>query len=417
MKQKSEIMNKIVVFSLLFFSADTLIFGTNNDRRFIMIRYGVEALILGGLVLQWACKNKVLCGKKEIICLGLSFLVFFTGIYNNDFIMGNAYVIMMLLLGLFVSKSIQLDRFAELFCIYVKIFCLASFFLFLIYIAARDILNMLPIIVNTAGQESHTILLASIPNKFYLNQYRYSGLYREPGVFQMYLIWALMFELFVKKKLNVMNSIIFVISLLMTFSTTAYIALFLLFLCFIVKKGDSQELIIKVSILFLGSGILIYILQFTNILSADGFIFGKFSQANNPSMTARWASVVVNWMMIRKNPIWGNGLTFVDQNYKIYAWDYLGLSVTDNTNMILYLLSTFGIIYGLLFVIGIWCFCGTLTSGKLVQIGLMGIFVVLFIAQNLVFSPITYIFVFYGFGSTKSILKRDKVKNEDCLVV
>ena len=85
---------------------------------------------------------------------------------------------------------------------------------------------------------------------------------------------------------------------------------------------------------------------------------------------------------------------------------YLQLKVSDNTTMLLYMMATLGILFTLLFVAGIWQFCKKMANNTVLQLGLVGVFLVLFIGENLIFSPITYIFVFYGLAEWNRMVKK-----------
>lgn len=405
MEQKVNFLHKIIMFITLFCSADTLLFGSTEDTGWILVRYIMETGIVVWLLGRQVYKKKIAVTGSEICLISMVLLTLCSGIFNRDWRFGYIYIIILLIMGWTISKDIPFETFANYFCEFMKVFSVISVIFFGLYVCLNGLMEILPVVTNTAGREHYTIILASMPTEFYLDQYRNSSFFREPGVFQMYLVWAMMLEVFWKKKINVMNCIVFLTALITTFSTTAYIAVAILVVCYFFKKGDDRDAVIK-KILFVAGGLLlIWVVRYTDLLAPDGIIFGKFTSSGHPSVSARYASFIVNIIMIFKSPLWGNGLSFTGENFSAYAMEYLNLKVSDNTIMVLYMMATLGIIFGILFMIGIWKYCTKITESRMLQFGLLSIFLVLFIGENLIFSPITYIFVFYGFGEWNRVVK------------
>lgn len=405
MEQKVNFLHKIIMFITLFCSADTLLFGSTEDTGWILARYIMETGIVVWLLGRQVYKKKMTVTGSEICLISMVLLTLCSGIFNRDWRFGYLYIIILLIMGWTISKEIPFETFANYFCEFMKVFSVISIIFFGLYVCLNGMMEILPVVTNTAGREHYTIILSSMPTEFYLDQYRNGSFFREPGVFQMYLVWAMMLEVFWKKKMNVMNCIVFLTALITTFSTTAYIAVAMLIICFFLKKGDYRESVIKKILFVIGGILLIVVVRYTDLLAPDGIIFGKFTSAGNPSLSARYASFIVNIILILKNPLLGNGLSFTSENFSAYAMEYLNLKVSDNTIMILYMMATLGIIFGILFMIGIWKYCTKITESRMLQFGLLSIFLVLFIGENLIFSPITYIFVFYGFGEWNRVVK------------
>lgn len=406
MRQQGIFLHKMIMFILLFCSADTLVFGSTADDRFILVRYVMEGMIMLWMLGYTVYKNKIPFDIREKCLISMIFFVLCTCIFNRDLRFGYIYIIMLLTLGWSFSVYISFEEFTGFFCEFMKVFSVISLAFFGLYVGVHQVMEIFPVITNSAGREHYTILLSSMPVEFYLDEYRNAGFFREPGVFQMYLIWAIMFEIFVKKKMSIVNCLIFLVTIITTFSTTAYIAVAMILVIYFIKKGDRRDVLIKRCLLAAGSLLLLGTVLFTDILSPDGIIFRKFTEANNPSVSARVASLIVNMIMTARNPLFGNGLTFTNEQYSNYAMKYLHLEVSDNTTMLLYMMATLGILFTLLFVAGIWQFCKKMAKSTVLQLGLVSIFLVLFVGENLIFSPITYIFVFYGLAEWNRMVKK-----------
>ena len=116
----------IVIYLILFCSADTLIFGSSGNNRLIMLRYVVEAVCLFLLLGIEIYKGKHYVGTREIIFSFMVIMVLCAGIFNNDLRGGNLYIIMLLMLGLLISKLLTLEEFAEYFCSFMKIIAAVS---------------------------------------------------------------------------------------------------------------------------------------------------------------------------------------------------------------------------------------------------------------------------------------------------
>ena len=101
--------------------------------------------------------------------------------------------------------------------------------------------------VNTSGMSFYNLFIVVIPKIYYYSSImvRNFGLFREPGVYQMYIILALIIQLFIFSKPNLKITIMYILVLISTFSTTGYIALLLLLGTYMVKRNKNRNDAIK----------------------------------------------------------------------------------------------------------------------------------------------------------------------------
>ncbi len=71
----------------------------------------------------------------------------------------------------------------------------------------------------------------------------------------------------------------------------------------------------------------------------------------------------------------------------------------QNTNTLLYQYAAHGIPYGILFTLGTYKFANLLSRGeKLIKLSVFIMIVMLYIGENLQYSELPYIIIFYGYG-------------------
>ena len=176
------------------------------------------------------------------------------------------------------------------------------------------------------------------------------GPFREPGVFQLFIVVAVIYELFRKKKSNWIKLVVFIFAIITTFSTTGYIALGVVILAVVLMNKNNmsigqRRLLIGVVIVFVL--LILYLSIFTDlIIKSDGYgsVFGKIlGSYESLSYNTRMASIWTNIKIFFENPIFGKGITYVDNHYSAIASSMYGMSIVDNTNMLFILLARFGL--------------------------------------------------------------------------
>lgn len=387
------VWTKIIIIGLLFANEDVFIFGVWDNMIFrnVPIIIQLIALVYFMFNIRYVKKDENL-----LSLVLLSFIILFTCVVNYDLRFGYLFFIV-LFINCFLCLSLYcLDDILELF---YKAMCLISLYSLLFYfirILIPSLLKIFPVIRNVANVDFYFCGLCNviINHGGLLRNY---GPFREPGVFQMFIIIALAFSLFKRKKMVFSELICLIIALCTTFSTTGYICLFFLMAGFFFHKNSFNKYIRYGVLIFVLIGAF-YLTFYTDLLYKEGYgsVFGKMLGAyNSISMIAREASITVNLKMFLNKPIFGNGLTYVDNNFSIFAFQIYGLLTKDNTNTLLIQLSRFGLMFALIyvvrFIINLWNYFDINVVSKLC---IIISFFALLCGENLSYSFMITMFLF-----------------------
>jgi O-antigen/teichoic acid export membrane protein len=188
---------------------------------------------------------------------------------------------------------------------------------------------------------------------------RIQSVFWEPGLFSSFLLLSMFFEITCEKKIKYYRLVVLFVSLILTMSTFAYLALFVILLTFIDKflKIKAQRLLLLLSGLLFALLVIVFydsIISFlVNLLPS---VFSKL-QSLNSSLTTRMLSPQINFEIFLRSPFFGLGFKGADDLYYslINESDYASL-VDAQTSTSAYYLAVFGIlgfVYTLSFIVGI----------------------------------------------------------------
>ncbi len=208
-------------------------FGTNSIRYFFWIH--VSILLVLFLYLIWNTKsikrNTLYFSLLLITMIILTFLVN----QDNEAIKYVYNIFVILLCALFCQKV----RCQDFFKAYVNIVCyiaLVAIILFTLWMVAAPVVKLFPSITNESGIRYYFAGLGFLEELDAGVLPRMYGIFREPGVFTCYLILALIMDLYFTEQLNIKRVLILSLGSLLTFSTAAYILLFMLLVGYFTKQ-------------------------------------------------------------------------------------------------------------------------------------------------------------------------------------
>lgn len=397
-QKKDGILKYIIsIFVLIYVSPETLLFGTNNNEQIKNVGY-VIIFLLSLYWILYSCKNNIKKGKNQtytlVVLITLSIVSMSLSV---DFSIKYFYECMVLILASFFCVNVSFDIFCKY---YSKImFCLAlcSVITFVIYEIAYSVLEIFPLIENTGGHEFYNMGLSFVQKKMMYYSHRNYGVFREPGVYVFYLIFAVIIELFYNNEISAKKIVTLSLATFLTFSTAGWIILFFVFFIYLLLinktlNSGRKKFILSIMI-FIG---VFYILRNQNFV--DEFIFHKFSEGNS-SKASRFDSLWLNLRMLTSNPhgfITGLGYSYVENNFEIFADKYNSFA-TDNTNTIFRMLAIHGVPYVLIIVSLLANFIKKFSEQKNVVVFLFLIFLGLLFNENYMLNPILYIMTFYSF--------------------
>lgn len=379
---------------LLFFiiyATDAAIVNTNSDRIWARIAW-IGILILTFIYVpkaHYTSKDKTYLGTFSLAILASMFV---TEGFDVNFIQR----IVLLWFSLAIVSIVDYDRLMNT---YIKIMRFIALFSMICFMLA-PILTALPLPRMQTGDVSYVSLFFT--NISTHNDRNY-GPFWEPGAFQLYLNWAIFYELRNMKRFKLSDIVIFVLCILTTKSTGGIVILAMMFIYYLlfakhdIRDRKSKRLLfwVKIFIILLSiAGISAFIL----VPELYDTVFGKLvalkensteiNSANVSSMT-RLLSMPASISAFRMKPLFGWG---IDGLKGIIMLQY---GITSNTNSILGMAALFGIIPGILYLglfIKLVCMQNRDFLGR---IWLFMILCAMFCTENLVCSLFFWCILFY----------------------
>lgn len=168
-------------------------------------------------------------------------------------------------------------------------------------------------------------------------EYRNGGIYWEPGMYQVYLSFALLIYLYSDKlKRRVLIIIYLLLSIISTFSVTGYLVVAAIFALYSLKNNNG--VLVKLLVISVFSVCLFYVLPFLSESLITKTTTGSYDKRSN--------DLLFGLSVFSEHPIFGTGL-----GHNIFAQAYASKfgEVRQGSNGMVNLLINFGIV-GLCFV-------------------------------------------------------------------
>ena len=385
----------LLIFIIIFISDDTVIFGTNINQSFVVVRYLVYVVVLFLLVFQ---SNVAVCTKRvrwrnSGIAAVMGFAFISTMVMNGDVRNGYFLQAIVLLLAGLVALRVERRAFLSQFSQVLLWLAVLSICIFPLSIFARFLLEFLPVIENYAGVEFVNLGLVMVFRN--ADIIRNTSIFREPGVFALYLLTGLMVELFYMSRPRYANVAVFLVALATTMSTTGLFVACLLLLGYIFKHNVRKALLVSLLMMVFAVGV-IYVWPET-----IGFAFSKFDENSHEfaSALARLSSISVPFTIFLSNPVFGAGLTSFFDQYLFFSEQLYGFTISPDsasTNTILNMFAIYGFVLGLLTVGGIFKFAWSLRINRLARLSCFIALLMMFSSQELRFSVFFNCLIMYG---------------------
>lgn len=263
-------------------------------------------------------KVEVKIGKKEIkFYFLLIFCIFISLVFNGINITFDLYTIMQITIAFFIISIMEESFFYNALTTVMTFLAGTSTFIFLGYhtLFLRKLFLKFPDYYWHTGILIKNCYLAVL--QVDSQHYRNFGIFREPGYYAVFLVWALFIAMF-KKKINIKQVIILFAALATTFSTGGYVAGLLLLLAFLFNQQKIEKKVkIRIAI-FLGVIVVIIIIFLIKNPSSWQYLTGKFSEvefgqeistSGKGSGYERWRAMVYVIETFFTSPIFGIGST------------------------------------------------------------------------------------------------------------
>lgn len=389
-ESKTALLSFFVFALILYFNNETL---SNNLCTFVKQPCQYVAII--GMGLYMVLSNKKLLAPYSntiayaiIMCL----CVAIAGLFDRSFSNGYILTMMNIVLASMMASVLPYSQFKRFYiaCLIFLSVCslLVTYFL-------RPILPLLPlqhVVNNSQIPFTNVIVCYVIDFDSYL---RNTGIFREAGVWGAFVLLAIMLLLSERNKFTVKRYntylIIFIVTVLSTFSTACMLALVLYLVVSIITKqmtlGNN-----KVVVLFIAAFILL-VLRNIDYLDLFNESVGKLS-TDSSSYKAR-TDVYTNALPMIFSNVFGHGILNGASGLMLGHDE----SSFHNTSTIITSCVYFGVVFFCVYVYGFLRFCKRRLSSILFIIPLL----IILNAEQYIFNPIFYMLVFYGISNEKEI--------------
>lgn len=393
-----------MVLLMLFCSHDTLLFGTNEDETFITIRKIVPFAIVA-LTFPYVFFNRFMDTAKTFGMILIFAIPFLSCIVNNEPYDNYIYRGVIIISTAFFALVFNAKRFFEIYNKIMKFLTLWSCSVWLISVLFPTFIKMFPIISNYESRDYYFVIFSNV--SYFENISRNLGIFREPGVYTIFLIVALIGEILIlDNKWKKLNIVLFCIGLFTTLSTAGYILLFALAAYYLLIYHDS----IKESVIILIAILLGFLVAYQ--FGMLDMVFEKFSDGTNTygSWFSRMSSITENVEITLANPVFGIG------RYALYditlAVD--GVYTADaNTNTILIGSAAYGVVFGILTLLSCLRFSYYICKKRIFST--IVIFLILIAAlsnEDMGQNYLYYLIVFYGlFASFEDLEEKSETEN------
>jgi hypothetical protein len=380
---KSKLRNIVAYICVLYiiFITDSLFFATNISE---VRNYAKYVIILSCviIIIYSLYKNKLKrYNLLEIVALiTIIILIFCTAIWNGDFSNKLLSKILIFIFGYFISLNLTLETFANIYVKWMRIIAYVSLIGYFFADFFR-VISVFPMIKSTAGLQYINLIFAVIPQRNYVME-RCFGPFWEPGVFQAYLIIAIVFIMFINKSSNkqrVIDLITFIGVLLITLSTTAYFAIIPLLCAYLLTTKKIVKIRYKILIIILTA--IFFTVFFNDQLYMQ--LFYKI-ESQNASYISRVGSITDNFNVWMQNPIFGVGPVELERQL-------VGYSIV---NTIMMHFSIYGVFIGLFFLYKLYRFIRSISNNIFIALLILVSVGVSISGENLVYSSMINTIIF-----------------------
>lgn len=387
----------ILLFLIILISDETFIFGTSGINTLVIIKY---MFILGFSVYmftKFSIHSKI--DKNKFFFIIFVFLSAILSASVNDSISGGLFLLLSVYISsLFFSLNIPLFKFTRVFSDVVFAVALISF---IVYLGVSFNILSTQIVINSAGNTIDSffgLLFYKTESPFLRN----SSIFREPGMYMIFLNLALLFDLR-NENISKKRIFIFIISLISTFSTAGYIILALVAFYYMLHNINKTAILNKI---FYIITILFFIYFIIENKTFNEIVFSKLGGVEDSNSTlGRISSLTIPFQIFKDNIYFGCGISNIEQYYTQIGIELYGLIINPSgmaTNSFMNMLAIWGIIPGLFLLINTIVFSFAFTKGKLEQFIVILILLMSFSNEAMYYSLILNFISFYGFNTKKN---------------
>ena len=351
-----------------------------------MLTYGgtlsLAVLLVFLFYLIWNNDFKLKYKNVYILLFMVSVYIINMVIYSNENINRNQYFFNIIALCIAFLFS-QLLSYKEFKVIFIEVMVAIAIFSLIMHFSAL----WFGIDKYAVSYGKHKLLLLHNYHALRGDTFaRNSGMFWEPGAYQIFLNIALIFELTNQKKYKIFRLIVLIGTVITTGSTTGYIVLAIIslymLLDFIRKTKDWRFTVLATVVVIIIAPIIFYL--FFNSAVVQDKLFNEHASTN-----MRTTDLIGSINVIKEMPIWGLG---VNTSYRAAMYHAQGMVTNVNSVGIFASTINYGILYMLVYITLIII---TLVKDRGNHSLLFLICLVMFVTTEAIFEfPIMYLLMF-----------------------
>ena len=394
---------------LLFTSVDTNLFGTNADKTYLFIPRILSAIAIIILpIMKTGNPRKIIINWKELLILifMLSIMSIST-LINREPMETYLSRIVVVILAYVICRAYSIRQFANVFDCFIFIVSIFNIITEVMAYITPNLLRKLPAFTNTAGYTFYSYIIGGISTaNGNLNSLliRGQGILWEPGAYAIYLVFALLFQLFVFETSNYKRIFLYILCLIITFSTTGYLSFLVLIIGFLMSKRTSNmsKWLKNIFILFaILIAIAIVILDTSLIYDT---VFSKLTNGTSGA-TTRYSSFFNGIKVAFDHPLFG---VASDSSQYMAEYVFSDGSIFNNggtsiTNTVVAQYASYGLIFGTMFLLGTLRYLLLISKSKFEWFFLCLTIMMTYFGEKF-FSFFPFVFVFYGLCKKEEII-------------
>ncbi|SNU03302.1 hypothetical protein SAMN06298211_101488 [Prevotellaceae bacterium MN60] len=307
---KNTSVGEILLFLLIYTSEDTMLFGTFGSPIYNALKY----LVLVGVSCYMLYSIPPV--KKDVFAPVLLLLGLFviSAMMSGWLKFGFIYNIILILAGLIYANRYSLSFFRIAYCRIIEFLSVYSLIIYFVNLFIPSLLSIFPLEYNVVGNEFRntifSVTFSSLP-------FRNFGIFREPGVFMVYINIALFLEWFSKES-NLKRIFIYVLTLLTTVSTGGFIIGAVIYAGGAIYRRQTKNILVALPLIILAYYIA---MEGDNIYSS--LLLDKVADGGTGTTEVRLASIYVPLQIFMNSPL-GVGPDVFNQLFPIYSGKLYG---------------------------------------------------------------------------------------------
>lgn len=385
----------LLVFLLLYLS-----YNTGNQMRWDRRIMAIVTFVVVVLFFLYAVffKRPRIHLKAIVSGMALTGVSLVGMVVYGDFAPDNFVFLMVLWCGIMVAHLLTFEQFTQSFIRIMIILCLYS--LLCSYVLMPLVMNaglsVFNTVINPNGNVPFVDFIFSFSLKYFGIQRNY-GLFREPGVYQVFILAALAMELFMsRQKLRIFRLVVLLGTLITTFSTIGIVCGMLMITLYILPRLSKRPIKILIGILVGAVAVIIIVGGSEDLQDLLSRSMNKLLDPADISFRVRFESIFNSLYASLQNPVFGlslnNSLAYIIENLNAFG-------TTDVTGTTAIVFAGLGWPMGILVNVLLFRFCHinlTVKNGLLA----CGLFVILFLSintQNLLCNSVFWTFLFMAY--------------------